>query len=350
MKAAGGSFSAAFIGLPSYSPSVHAQSTDTIRIGVPPFVNQSAIFLAQEMGWFAKSGINLRLQSFPDGSLIVAPLLSGEVDIGVVTCSAGLFNSMSRGAPFKAFLCNGQGKAGRSGSAIAVTPKLYEQGVRGPADLARVKGKTIAVPAAGSVNQYGIASALQQVKLDPVSEVKWQTSVSMPDTVKQMGQNQIEIADISYQLAYLGQKQNICRLIASGDQLLPDIQTTMSAVRNNVKAERRDAIIRFAMAYIHAGRLFNKVASNPAQYPDALEAIVKYTLVKDIHILKDIAPHWEWIAENGVPNADSVMAQQDFWNNPFKMVERKVSRDQILDLSIAAEASARLERDKPFDT
>src|SRR5262249_948878 len=27
-----------------------------------------------------------------------------------------------------------------------------------------------------------------------------------------------------------------------------------------------------------------------------------HTLVKDIHILKDIAPHWEWIAENGVPN------------------------------------------------
>jgi NitT/TauT family transport system substrate-binding protein len=170
----------------------------------------------------------------------------------------------------------------------------------------------------------------------------------MPDIVKQMGQKQVEVANISYQFAFLGQKQNICRLIASGDELLVDAQTTMSAVRDSVQADRREVVVRFAMAYIQAGRLFNKAAGDPANYPDVLRFITKHVLVKDVELLKAIAPHWEWISVNGEPNADSVMAQQDFWNSPFKMVEQKVSRDRILDLSIAAEASNRLDRDNPF--
>jgi NitT/TauT family transport system substrate-binding protein len=64
--------------------------------------------------------------------------------------------------------------------------------------------------------------------------------------------------------------------------------------------------------------------------------------------LTAVAPHWEWIAENGMPNEASVLAQQDFWSDPFKLVEKKVAGPQIFDLSIAAEAMKRLEQEKPF--
>ena len=43
------------------------------------------------------------------------------------------------------------------------------------------------------------------------------------------------------------------------------------------------------------------------------------------------------------------MSMQDFWSGKyFNFVEKKVTREQLFDLSIAKEAQARLEKEKPF--
>jgi NitT/TauT family transport system substrate-binding protein len=325
-----------------------AQQPDVINIAASPFINQAAIFMAGEMGWFAKMGIDPKIRSFPDGSLVVAPMISGEVDIGVVTSSAGLFNSLSRGAPIRAMLCNGQGKKGRAVTAIIVRTDHYEAGIKSIADLARIKGMTAAVGAAGSINQYGIATALTMAGMDPVKDVVWQTSVGQPDIVKQLGQKQIDVADLTYHLAYLAEKQGFGKIIASRDEYLPNSQTAMIAARTDMIEKRRDALVRFGVAYIHSARLFNKVAGNPKEHADIVQMITKYIFVKDVNLLNAVAPHWEWIAENGKPNEASVMAQQDFWASPFKMVEKKSPLSGIFESSIAADAAAKLDAEKPF--
>jgi hypothetical protein len=42
------------------------------------------------------------------------------------------------------------------------------------------------------------------------------------------------------------------------------------------------------------------------------------------------------------------MGQQDFWADTFKMVERKVPQDRVVDMTIAKEAVQRLAAEKPF--
>jgi NitT/TauT family transport system substrate-binding protein len=332
----------------SFARPLGAQKLDTVNIAASPFINQAAIFIANELGYFSKLGIEPKIKSFPDGSLIVAPMISGEVDLGVVTSSAGLFNSLSRGAPIKSVLCIGQGQKGRAVTAIIVRKDHHEAGIRTVADLKALKGKIAAVGAIGSINQYGIATALGMAGLNPVSDITWQTNVPQPDIVKQLGQKQVDLADLTYHLAYLAEKQNFGNIIASRDEILPNSQTAMIAVREDFLSKRRDGVVRFAMAHIHASRLFNKVAGAPTQHRDIVEMITKYIFVKDVGLLTAVAPHWEWIAENGMPNEASVLAQQDFWSDPFKLVEKKVAGPQIFDLSIAAEAMKRLEQEKPF--
>jgi NitT/TauT family transport system substrate-binding protein len=288
------------------------------------------------------------VKSFPDGALVMAPMLSGEVDVGVVTCSAGLFNSLARGAGIRALLCLGQGGKGRAVTSIVVRQDHYDAGVRTVADLKSVKGKIAAVGAAGSINQYGMATALQMAGLNPVADVTWQTSVAQPDIVKQLAQKQVDVADLTYHLAYLAERQGAARIIAARDEILPDSQTAMLAVRDDMLARRRDVLVRFAMAHIHTARLFNKVAGAPQQHRDMVELITKYIFVKDVGLLNAVAPHWEWIAEDGRPNEASVLAQQDFWSDTFKLVERKVPAARIFDASVAAEAVRRLEQEKPF--
>ena len=84
--------------------------------------------MANDMGLFSKMGLDIRMKIFMDGALVVAPMLSGEVDIGVMTPNAGFFNSLYRGGPFRAFLCNGQGRRGRAVTAVVVRTDHYDAG------------------------------------------------------------------------------------------------------------------------------------------------------------------------------------------------------------------------------
>jgi NitT/TauT family transport system substrate-binding protein len=122
----------------------------------------------------------------------------------------------------------------------------------------------------------------------------------------------------------------------------------MTTVRDEIRERKRDTVVRYAMACIHAARLFNEVAGDPDKHPELLKLIVNSIVPKDEALLKAVAPHWEWIAEDGVPNLSSIMEQQDFWADTFKLVENKISRERVIDESIAKDATRRLDAEKPF--
>src|SRR5262245_44999705 len=63
------------------------------HVGLSPFINQATIFMANDLGYFSKMGLDIRMKIFMDGALVVAPMLSGEVVIGAMTPNAGFFNS-----------------------------------------------------------------------------------------------------------------------------------------------------------------------------------------------------------------------------------------------------------------
>lgn len=339
--------SAPFVGM-AQGRSALAQRVETLNVAVAPFINQASIFMASEMGFFSKVGIDVRMKQFLDGAFMVAPMISGEVDLALATPSAGFFNSLVRGGPYRAILCGGQGRRGRAVTSVNVRSDHYEAGIRTLKDLAKLKGKLVAVGASGSINQYSMSGALLQAGLNPVTDVTWQTTVAQPDIVKQLGQKQVDAAEITYHLAFLAQKQGFSRIIASRDEHLPDSQLGMIIARDEMLQKRRDLLVRFAMAYIHTGRLFNQVAAEPGKHPQVLQMIIKQIVIKDPELLKAVAPHWEWIAEDGLPNVTSVMQQQDHWADVFKLVEQKVPQARIFDLDIAREAARRLAAERPF--
>src|ERR1700730_11527950 len=86
-----------------------------IRIGVVPLISSGPIFVAQAMGFFEKVNLDVELKYFADGALAVPALIAGELDVTVSTLNAGLFNAVSKGAPYKLILDRGSEKPG-SGS------------------------------------------------------------------------------------------------------------------------------------------------------------------------------------------------------------------------------------------
>jgi NitT/TauT family transport system substrate-binding protein len=340
---------AAVLGAALVANAFTAQAADRIRVGEGPFITGGAFYIAREKGYFSKLGLEIETKSFIDGAMAVPSMVAGELDMTFMTPNASLFNSVAKGAPLVVILDRGNNRKGFAYTLVNVTQALYDEGVHAMGDFAKLKGKKMGVGALGSINQYNLAQALLKVGLDPAKDVQWVVNISQPDLMKMLGQGQVDATDLAWQFGVFAQQNKWGPIVATGDQVEPNSSISVYAARKEFLEKNHDAAVRFAMAYLHAAREFNAAAQAPDQHADVVELLAKNTALNKPELVKAIAPHWSYINEDGLPLVDSVMSMQDFWSGKyFNYVEKKVSREQLFDLSIAKEAKARLEKEKPF--
>jgi len=326
-----------------------AHAADKIRVGEGPFITGGAFYVARDKGYFQKLGLDIDTKIFIDGAMAVPSMVSGELDMTFMTANASLFNSIAKGAPILVFLDRGNNKPGRAYTVANVSQALYDQGVKSMTDFAKLKGKKIGVGALGSINQYNMAQALLKAGLDPAKDVQWVVNVSQPDLMKMLGQGQVDATDLAWQFGVFAQQNKWGPIVATGDQMVPGAAIGMFVVRKDFLDKNRDVVIRFAMAYLHAAKEFNAAAAEPDKHSDIVELLAKNTALNKPELVKGIAPNWSYVNEDGMPLVDSILEMQDFWGGKyFNFVEKKVPREQLFDLTIAKEATARLEKDKPF--
>ncbi|MDT2020180.1 ABC transporter substrate-binding protein [Methylocella sp. CPCC 101449] len=332
------------LGLMSSAP---ARSQDLLRVGEGPFITGGGFLVANEKGYFNKLGLRIETKMFIDGQQAVPALISGELDLTFMTANASLFNSVARGAPLVAILDRGNNKVGRGYSVINVSKEMADSGIKTLADLNKLKGKRIGVSGTGSINQYTFSLALRKAGLDPRKDVRWITNIPQPDLMKMLGQNQVDGTDLGYQFGFFAANNGWGPIIATGDLIDPDGTIAVFATRRNLIKDKHDILVRFAMAYLQGAKEFNAAAANPDQHPDIVNLLVRTTMLKP-ETLKEIAPNWSYVNEDGVPNIASIMKMQDYWADYFDFVERKVTAEQLFDVSIAKEAKARLDAEAPF--
>lgn len=325
-----------------------AQANDVIRIGEGPFITGGGFFVALAKGYFKKLGIDIQPKMFIDGALAVPSLISGEIDVSFMTANAGLFNSIAKGAPIVFILDRGNNKKGRGYTVQNVTQDLYNSGVKSVADYGKLKGKRVGLSATGSINQYLFAKALQHAGLDPRKDVQWVTNVPQPDLMKMLGQKRVDATDLAYQFGYFAQNNKWGPIVAIDDSIDPNGAVGLYAARKDFIKDKRDVLVRFAMAYLQGVKDFNAAAGDPDHHQDIVDILAQYTALKKPELVRAIAPHWSYTNEDGIPNVKSVMAQQDYWFNYFHLVQKEVPESQLFDLSIARDAVTRLKRDNPF--
>jgi NitT/TauT family transport system substrate-binding protein len=316
-----------------------------IRIGVVPLISSGPIFLAMAKGFFDKVNLDVELKYFADGVLAMPALIAGELDTTVATLNAGVFNTVAKGAPFKMFLDRGSEKPGSGSMTIAASTAMVTAGMTAPDKMALLKGKKIAIQAPGGIDQYLLGLGVQRAGLNPRTDVDWSSGLAYPDIVKAMGAGQADAANIPVPLGFLVEKNNFGKLVFSGWDIEPNAQLACWAISSNYLTQNRSAAVRFAMVHTYAGRLYNKAAA--AKDPEVIKIISDATKVPP-PLIEAAAPRWTWFNEDGMPNIDSCMAQGKFWTDSMKLVSGSVTKEQLLDLSVAAEANERLNKANPF--
>lgn len=317
----------------------------TLRLGHVPLVSSGPIFLALARGYFDKVKLRIDQHLYTDGALAIPALVAGELDLCATTCNAGLFNAIGKGAPYKLFADRGQEKPGSGTMSIVASKAFVEKGVTALDKFAPLKGNRLAIQAPGSIDQYLLGKALQNVGVDARTGVQWQSGIKYPDMVKLMGAGRIDAAEIPVPLSYLAEKENVGKLIGWGSDIEPNAQLACFAIHGSILKNNFSAAVRFAMVSIYAGHEFNAAAAKGDE--DVVKIIQEATKLPAT-VIKSGAPHWTWMAEDGMPNVKSVMRQADYWHSYFKLVPKAVTANQVFDLAAVKEANRQLAHKNPF--
>lgn len=317
-----------------------------LTLGVVPLISSGPIFIAVAKNYFQKVNLDVDIKYFADGALAIPALIAGEIDCTVSTLNAGLFNAVSKGAPYKLILDRGSEKPGHGSMTIAASNAMVEAGMTAVNKMALLKGKRIAIQAPGGIDQYLLGLGVQRAGLDPRNDVSWNSGLAYPDIVKSIGAGQTDCANVPVPLGFLVEKNKFGKLVFSGYDIEPNTQLGCWAMSQKFLASNKSAAVRFAMAHTYAGRMFNKAAAE--KDPDIIKIISEATKVPP-PLIEAAAPRWTWYTDDGMPNIDSCMAQGKFWTDTMKMVSGgSVTKEQLFDLSPAVEANAALAKNNPF--
>ena len=132
-----------------------AQTLPTVHVMVTPIDSAAEVWYAQDMGFFAKQGLNVDIQPGNNGSAIATAVSTDAVDIGysdLVTLAKGYL----KGIPFVAIA---PAAIWTSEAPVAGLVVLSTSPVKSAKDLA---GKTLAVPGLGTLAEYSPRAWIDQ--------------------------------------------------------------------------------------------------------------------------------------------------------------------------------------------
>ena len=207
----------------------------------------------ERRGYFKRLGIDMQIEEVQRRRLAVPALISGELDISLMTANASLFNSIAKGAPLVIMLDRGHNRPGFGYPAINVTQELYDQGVRSLADFASSRARRSASARSAASTNTTLSRALQKAGLDPAQgrAVDHQRAAagSHEDARAEAGRRHRSRLPVRL----LRAEQQVGPDVATGDEVDPDgsISRVRRATRFPAEQARRRGALRHGLS---AGR------------------------------------------------------------------------------------------------
>jgi NitT/TauT family transport system substrate-binding protein len=272
-----------------------------LRLGLgsapaPPLPN-SVLWLAKDLGFYAREGLDVELNEFQGTPLAIAAMISGDVDIANVSTSEVIRLTANKGQPMKAI----HSPDARLYFLIAAREEFKS--------VASLQGRTFAVSRLGSVDHTLSTIALKALGLNPASLTV--VAMGVPSTRAQaLVAGRVDATSLSVGTWITIQKDPNVRILVDHNTYFENttVVEKVNAVTAKVMAEKPEPLRRFTGAILKASRHF---AENQEAW---VAAITKRRPDVD---RQDAANLWTgfksaW-AVNGLMNLETYKKSADFF-------------------------------------
>lgn len=280
-----------------------------LQVGQVGGLSDAAIFIAGDKGFFREQGIELEMTRFNSAAQMVAPLATGQLDIGGGAPSAGLFNAIARSIPVKIVADKGNMSPGHGYEAIVIRKSLWDTiGVKSPADL---RGRTVALAARDISPEVDLDAFLRTGGLT-VSDVNVVT-MGFPDMEIALANGSIDAAlPIEPFVTQIAEK-GIGVIWMRDDAVVPGQQVAAILYSPRFASYKPGLAKRFMLAYVRAARYYNDafVKKDPAKKREVVQILMQHTPVKNPTLYdKMVMPG---LNPNGHVNVERLAAMQDWF-------------------------------------
>jgi NitT/TauT family transport system substrate-binding protein len=290
----------------------------------PPSMVHLPPYVAKDMGFFDEVGLDVEIKSFEGGVGALRGGISGGLDI-VATSSDPLFAAIQQGAPVKAI--------GTYAPKLSVV-MMGRPDVKTPADL---KGKKLGIQEVGGFNDVMSRLVLQRSNISP-NDVQF-VNVATANRVTSMvqGQTDATVLHIDQYYAALAADPNF-NVLAKMWEVVPDWWYSAFVVTDDVRTQKREAVVRFMTAVIKAQRF---MYTNPVE---TKKIAVDETKRKPEEVDKaydNLVSGGIWSVNDGMPQKLIDYTIDREIELGVVKAENKPTYEQIVDKSIVDEAIKR---------
>src|SRR5262249_35840519 len=260
----------------------------TLTVGQLGGAGELMMFIAQDRGYWREEGLDVKLVDFRTSSDMVAPMASGELDIGAGGVNAGFFNVVGQGIPLKLVADKGTESREAQNCVWMVRSELIDSGqVREPRD---VKGLNFGVGSVASIIDIQIARILELGGLtDDDINVK---QVSFADQLASFANKSTDIAYVFEPTRTRLLDEGLAKVWRTCGELSDELESGVLLYGPSMEG-KQEAGRRFMVGYVRGVRAFlEEGPDTKTRTPQIIDLAIKETSVKDPALWRKMELQW----------------------------------------------------------
>ncbi|MDP2726598.1 MAG: ABC transporter substrate-binding protein [Dehalococcoidia bacterium] len=314
-----------------------AAKVETINVGELGFMADSPFYIAFEKGYFREQGIDVKFQRFRSATDMIAPLATGELQVGGGSISAGLFNALARGVGIKVIANRSRPQIPLDSNWWMVRSDLKDQ-IKGFADF---KGRSVNLTGPGNIVTYALGATLLKYGMT-LKDLKTE-ELGAPETAAAFGRKAIDISLAIEPNATAFQEQGIAIKLVQMTKDIGPIDVASVMLGGKWAQENAELAKKFAVAYLKGHRDYIIAMQKGPNRKEVVDIAIKYTALKDPAAYEKI--DWGSIPPDGYVDKESLKKTQDwFLQNAYQ--QDRADIDQLVDNSYLDYANQSLGKPK----
>ena len=327
---------AALAGVLAANFTIAAQAADKVAVGTGGSASDAPFYIAYDKGFFKDEGLDVDLIVLDSGAKVIAPLGTGELDVGSGALSVGFWNALVRGIKFRIVADRGHAQPGYLYQTVFMRKDLVDSGRF--KSLKDLKGMRMGFAAQGvtSLSLLNEAAKYAGIKFEDITPVY----LSFPQQIAALQNKALDGTLLIEPQATVAVNAGYGVRFMDTNEFYPYQQISVIFFSERFATERKEVAEKFMRAWLRGVRSYNDaIKDGKIARADEVVAIMAKSFNMNPGLIREM--YSQAVDVTGAVNAAGVQKDLDFFLQQG-WVTGQIKASDVIDMSFARKASAEL--------
>ena len=327
---------AALAGVLAANFAIAAQAADKVAVGTGGSASDAPFYIAYDKGFFKDEGLDVDLIVLDSGAKVIAPLGTGELDVGSGALSVGFWNALVRGIKFRIVADRGHAQPGYLYQTVFMRKDLVDSGQF--KSLKDLKGLRLGFAAQGvtSLSLLNEAAKYAGIKFEDITPVY----LSFPQQIAALQNKALDGTLLIEPQATVAVNAGYGVRFMDTNEFYPYQQISVIFFSDKFATQRKDVAEKFMRAWLRGVRSYNDaIKDGKIVGADEIVATMAKSFNMNPVLVREM--YSQAVDVTGAVNAAGVQKDLDFFLAQG-WVTGQIKASDVIDMSFAQKASAEL--------